>query len=165
MCTAAKLFLAAFLAVSVIYSKITAGGWLQLAFVSLLIAYRLVFRRVIFFVPDQMLFCLPYFWATANLGSVQKWPEAWFAGAGILSLVCLAVAGASIIEAFKKKLKLAWGMLLSFVFLTGFSCILYKGYAVVDGQLFYVNLLNMLAFAAGIPVSLTAFPVLAEVAD
>ena len=161
---AAKLFLVAFLAMSVIYSKIAVGGWLQLAFISLLIAYRLVFRRVIFFVSDQMLYCLPYFWAAANLGSIEAWPEGWFVAAGMLSLICLVVTGASLLEVQKNR-KLVWAVLLSFSFLAGFSFMLYEGYAAVDGQLFYANLLNMSAFAAGIPLSLTAFPMSAEAAD
>jgi len=161
----AKLFLAAFLAMSVIYSEIAVGGWLQLVFISLLITYRLSVRRVIFFVPDQMLFCLPYFWAAANLGSVRSWPEYWLAGAVALSLVCPVATGISLPEAFLSNRKLAAALFLSFAFLTGFSFLLFKGYAAVDAQLFHTTLLNILAFAAGIPVSLTAFPASAQAFD
>ncbi len=161
----AKLFLAAFLAMSVIHSEITAGGWLQFLLISLLIAYRLAARRVIFFVPDQMLFCLPYFWAAANLGNVQTWPEPWLAGAVALSVICLIAADTSLSEACSSNRKLAAALFLSFAFLTGFSFLLFKGYAAVDAQLFHTTLLNILAFAAGIPVSLTAFPASAQAFD
>lgn len=131
----------------------------QLIFIAGLFFWRKKKGRPLFWIPDEMLVCLPYFWSLANAGSAQAWIDIW--------KIWLAVASVPAIismwmhtEAFSGGIRdnsLLQAIFAAFGFVIVFSGGMNVFFPNFDDSLFNASMLNLLVVAAGIPVSLASF--------
>lgn len=52
-----------------------------------LLAWRLLRRKAIFFIPDEMLLALPWFWLVSLTANIHQWHLGWVAAALVLALL------------------------------------------------------------------------------
>lgn len=160
--TVSMLYIFAFLFWSVkspLLSHRPAMVVLQLVFIGGLFFWRKKRGRSLFWIPDEMLVCLPYFWALANAGSAQNWIDTW--------KIWLAVAVITAIvnvqrqrDAFAGGIRensLLQAVLASFGFIMVFAGGMNVFFPNFGDELFRASMLNLLVVAAGIPVSIASF--------
>lgn len=142
------------------------GPALQLLFIAGLWLWRIRRKNTFFFIPDQLLVCLPYFWSLANAGSAVNWFNSW-------KIPLIAVFAISVFNlplqkgAFPgglRKNSLLQAVVGSIVFVFVFVSAMNRFFINFPHELYNLTLLNMLVAVAGIPISLAAFyPLIAKV--
>lgn len=154
-----RLYLFAFIFIAILAlpgSTHLAGATLQQIFIAFLIFFRLRQRRQLFMIPDEMLVCLPYFWAMTNLGSANRWFAAWlpyFLAAFILSSLAM-IGNRRWFSGGLRHNSLLQAIYCSLVFVLLFATILRSVFPPFTCDLYRDTLMNSLVFFAGIPICL-----------
>ncbi len=135
------------------------GAVLQILLIFGLFFWRTIRKAPIYFLPDQMLVCLPYFWSLANAGSAVAWFAAW----KISLLVSFAAAMLNFFllkSAFTGGLRsntLLQSLLGGILFVVVFVSAMTQYFPSFSGDLFRATLTNLIVAVAGVPVSIAAF--------
>ncbi len=132
---------------------------LQLVFIGGLFFWRKKKGRPLFWIPDEMLVCLPYFWALANAGNAQHWIDTWkiwLAVAAVPAIINVP-SHAGVFAGGIRENSLLQAVLAAFGFVVIFSGGLNVFFPNFDDDLFRASMLNLLVVAAGIPVSIASF--------
>lgn len=135
------------------------GIFLQLAVIVGLFFGRLRRRTSFYFLPDQMLVCLPYFWSLANAGSAAPWFDTWkislFAvfAMSMLNLTLQKSAFPGGLRSNTLMQSLLCSVLFVWVFVSAMS-IYFSSFPV---DLYRATMMNLIVAVAGIPVSIAAF--------
>lgn len=143
------------------FSAVTnlSGALLMQLFIGLLIFLRIRRKNTLFFLPDEMLVALPYFWCISLLGPVDNWLSGW------LLPMCLAFA-LSMLQVLDgqhgfagglKKNGLLQAVAASVVFILGMLIFLINIFPVFELELYRRVILQVFVTGAGLPVSLSAF--------
>ena len=160
--TVSMLYIFAFLFWSVkspLLSHRPAMVVLQLVFIGGLFFWRKKKGRPLFWIPDEMLVCLPYFWALANAGSAQSWIDTWkiWLAIAVVPAIIKVPSQTGIFVGGIRENSLLQAVLAAFGFVVIFSGGLNIFFPNFDDDLFSASMLNLLVVAAGIPVSLASF--------
>ncbi|PKL49722.1 MAG: hypothetical protein CVV42_05135 [Candidatus Riflebacteria bacterium HGW-Riflebacteria-2] len=154
-----RLYLLAFFVFAILAlpgSKHLAGAVLQQIFIAFLIFFRLRQKKQLFMIPDEVLVCLPYFWALANLGSAQGWFVVWqyyFIAAFVMSSLAL-VGNRRWFTGGLRHNSLLQAIYCALVFILLFATILRSVFPPFTYDLYRETIMNSLVFFAGIPVCL-----------
>lgn len=156
-----RLYLLVFLVFAMLSlpgSRNLAGAVFQQIFIAFLIFFRLRRRAELCMIPDEMLVCLPYFWALANLGSAMNWFIAWqyyFLTVFALSLLSLAGNRRWFVGGLRHN-SLLLSVYCALMFVLLLATFLRAVFPPFTGELYRETILNSLVFFAGIPVCLSA---------
>lgn len=160
--TVALVYMAAFIIWSVrfpIGNGTFTGAGLQFLLIVALFAWRMRKRAGLPFIPDEMLVCLPYFWALANCGSAQNWFACWkLFLLPVFAVSMLAMPGCR--NCFVGGLRsnsLLQAIFCSIAFVALFANGLHYLFPSFNAALCRVTMLNLIVFFTGIPISLAAF--------
>jgi len=158
----ARLYLLLFFIFAILFlpeHRYLVGALLQQVFIAALIFFRLRRGKVLFMIPDEMLACLPYFWALTTLGSAENW----FAGWQAFFLPVFAISFLAILDGSRKwfagglrRNSLLQAIYCALVFVLVFATALRNVFPPFDIELYRETVLNTVAFFAGIPVCLAA---------
>ena len=134
-----------------------AGAALQLVFILALFVWRSRRSKALFCIPDEMLVCLPYFWAMANAGSAQSWFGIWASWLAVVSVFSLPAvfAGGAFPGGFKNFLLIS--SIGATLFVWVFVALMQRFYPLFPLELYQHTVYNLVTAVAGIPVSLAAF--------
>lgn len=138
--------------------KYLVGALLQQVFIAGLLFFRFRRRTPLFAIPDEMLACLPYFWALATLGNANSWFLQWqhpFLAVFALSLIALVGNRRWFIGGLRQN-SLLQAVYCAIVFILVFSTALRSVFPPFSIELYREIMLNALVFFAGIPVCLAA---------
>lgn len=155
----AKIYLVVFITASVfvVLSKgIHYGMVLQLLFIATLVAWRMQRRSALPFIPDEMLVCLPYFWALANMGSALAWFKAWkpyLLTVFALSMLAMPACRGCYAGGWRRN-SLFQATACSIIFVAVFIGALNRFFPGFSGDLCRATIMNFIAVFAGIPISL-----------
>lgn len=135
------------------------GALLQQVLIAALIFFRLRRRRALFMIPDEMLACLPYFWALATKGSAHGWFLGWQCFfLPVFAISSLAFSGVSR-QWFPGGLRynsLLQAIYCAVIFVLAFATALRSVFPPFTLELYRETVLNAVVFFAGIPVCLAA---------
>lgn len=138
-------------------SMAVTGAALQLVFILALFVWRWRRRKVLFCIPDEMLVCLPYFWAMANAGSAQAWLGIWAAWLAVVSVFSLpAVFSSGAFPGGYKNILLISSTAAT-LFVWVFVALMQRFYPLFPIELYHHIVYNLVTAVAGIPVSIAAF--------
>lgn len=136
------------------------GAVLQQIFIAGLIIFRLRQRSSLFLIPDEMLVCLPYFWALATVGNASIWFVNWqwfFIAVFALSMLVI-VSGKRWFVGGLWQNSLLLAIYCAMIFVLIFAIFLRSVFPPFTDELFRDTLLNFILFFAGLPVCLVAAP-------
>ncbi len=156
-----RIYLIAFLAFSILAlpdNRHLVGSVFQQIFIAFMIFFRLRRKKPLFMIPDEMLACLPYFWALSTLGSASYWFVAWqffFLAAFALSMLSLVGNCRWFVGGLRLN-SLLQAIYCAVMFVLIFATFLRTVFPPFTGDLYRETLLNSLVFFAGIPVCLVA---------
>lgn len=157
----AFFYLAAFIIWSTKFPVSTsayAGAGLQFVLIAALIGWRMRKKARLPFIPDEMLVCLPYFWALANSGSASVWFEYWklfLLPVFALSLLATTSCKNCFVGGLRSN-SLLQAIFCSIAFVVLFANGLHRLFPSFTADLCRATMLNLAVFSAGIPISLAA---------
>lgn len=135
------------------------GALLQQVLIGALIFYRLRRRRVLFMIPDEILACLPLFWALTTLGSADNWFAGWqniFLPMFAFSFLTLVSGNHGWFTGGLRHNSLLQAVYCAIMFVLIFATALRSVFPPFTLELYRETILNSTVFFAGIPVCLTA---------
>ena len=147
-----------FAAIALPNHKYLVGALLQQVFIAGLIFFRLRRRTPLFMIPDEMLICLPYFWALATLGNANSWFLQW-------QLPFLAVFALSLLSQMGnhrwftgglRQNSLLQAIYCAIFFVLFFAMTLHRVFPPFTHELYRDTLMNSITFFAGISICLAA---------
>ncbi len=132
---------------------------LQLLFILGLLVWRRQRQRVLPFVPDEILVCLPYFWGIANAGSSTAWFSTWQYPMIVICIVALPGMPdrSRIFVGGLRSNTLLQAIICAGVFTLTVATALAKLYPHFSPELYRVVLQNTALILTGVPISLAAF--------
>lgn len=135
------------------------GTLLQQGFIAVLIILRLRRKVQLFFIPDEMLVCLPYFWALATIGGAVSWFSGW--QYLLLTAFAIAVLWLSAVNHrwFRGGLRhnsLLQAVYCALMFILIFATSLRSVFPPFTLDLYRETIMNTIVFFAGIPICLVA---------
>jgi hypothetical protein len=135
------------------------GTLLQQGFIAVMIILRLRRKTQLFFIPDEMLVCLPYFWALATLGGAVNWFADWqyfFLSAFALALLQLTAGRQGWFSGGLRQNSLLQAVYCALMFVLIFATSLRSVFPPFSFDLYRETIMNTVAFFAGIPICLAA---------
>lgn len=138
--------------------KYLVGALLQQVFIAGLIFFRFRRRTPLFMIPDEMLACLPYFWALATLGNARGWFLQWqYPFLAVFALSLLSLAGnRRWFNGGLRQNSLLQAIYCAIVFVLLFATALYQVFPPFTHELYRDTLMNSITFFVGISVCLVA---------
>ncbi len=133
------------------------GAMLQLVFVLGLFIWRRRRSEALFCIPDEMLVCLPYFWAMANSGSAHHWSGIWAPWLALVSIISLPAVYFRGAFPGGCKNTLLISSVSATLFVLVFVALMQRLYPLFPLELYHYTLSNLILAVAGIPVSIAAF--------
>lgn len=140
-------------------SSVLPGAIALQLFIGLLFFMRARAKKPLFFIPDEFLVTLPYFWSISLLGPVINWLPAWL----MPLMIVFALSSMQVVEGgygFAGGLKnnsLLQAAAISVFFVLFMLTFLLKALPAFDLELYRRVMLQLFSVCVGIPISLSAF--------